>query len=320
MYKNFVSTLSFVNFDLGAMLSYTCILNTDFYDRLLFATLAPPVMLIVLAGSYIVGKKRNSSSELAINAVIRKHQSAALYLALFVYSSVSYTIFQTFPCDELDDGEAYLRADYSLTCTTARHSAYRAYALSMVFAYPVGIPAIFGLWLARHRVDLDMTDRGTIARLEPLSGIWAPYKPSRYYYEVVECGRRIALTGIAAFLPRDNTAQIPMVLLVSVVFVFVSEALSPFARGVHMSLYRWGNGIIVTSMYASFLIRLDIAHDSTMAISAFSGVLIAANVCVAVAVLVQAALLMNEWRKIRAAARQIHVPVRRATSARLGEA
>lgn len=191
----------------------------------------------------------------------------------------------------------------------------------MVCVYPVGVPAVFALWLARHRLDLVKDDRETIAHLEPLSDIWAPYKPSRYYFEVVECGRRIALTGIAAFVPRENTAQIPSVLLFAVVFVFVSEALSPFERGVNMSLYRWGNGIIVTSMYASLLLRLDIGHDTTRALSAFSGVLIAANVCMVVAVLVQAALLMKEWRKITIVVRQVHEPVRRtaSTSAHLGD-
>ena len=136
----------------------------------------------------------------------------------------------------------------------------------------------------------------------------------------MECGRRIALTGIAAFVPRENTAQIPTVLLFAVVFVFVSEALSPFEKGVNMNLYRWGNGIIVTSMYASFLLRVDIAHDTTRAMSAFSGVLIAANICMAVAILVLATLLIKEWRKINVAVRQIHVPVRSTTSARLGDA
>ncbi|CAM9839404.1 unnamed protein product, partial [Laminaria digitata] len=114
MYKNFVSKLSLINFDLGILLSYACIFDTNFYDRLLFATIAPPAMLLLLAGSYLVGKKRNCRSESAMHTVLHKHQSAALYLALFVYSSVSYTIFQTFTCEQLDDGNSYLRADYSL--------------------------------------------------------------------------------------------------------------------------------------------------------------------------------------------------------------
>ncbi|CAN0526913.1 unnamed protein product, partial [Scytosiphon promiscuus] len=54
----------------------------------------------------------------------------------------------------LDDGKAYLRADYSITCYTERYKAYRLYACLMAFIYPVGIPAFFAFWLVRHRREL----------------------------------------------------------------------------------------------------------------------------------------------------------------------
>ncbi|CAN0538565.1 unnamed protein product, partial [Laminaria digitata] len=80
--------------------------------------------------------------------------SASLLLAFWVYSSFSYTIFQTFLCDDLDDGKAYLRADYSLECSATRHSAFKTYSLFMACVYPVGIPAVFAWCLARNRRDL----------------------------------------------------------------------------------------------------------------------------------------------------------------------
>ena len=311
MYKNFASKLGLINFDLGVLLSYTCILTTDFYDSLLFATITPPVMLVVLAASYLVGKKRNSSSELAIREVLHKHQSVALYLALFVYSSVSYTIFQTFSCDELEDGEVYLRADYSLTCSTTRHSVYRVYAIVMVFVYPFGIPVVFALWLARHRLDLVRADRETIAQLKPLSDIWAPYKPSRYYYEVVECGRRISLTVIAAFVRPKSAAQVSIAFLFSVVFVFISEALSPFEKRADMRLYRWGNGVIVASMYVAFLMKVDVGEETDYALLTYSGVLILANVFMVVTVIVQMVFLGKRMRWMTTSVREVEMPVRR---------
>ncbi|CAM9100679.1 unnamed protein product, partial [Laminaria digitata] len=278
IYTNFVSKLNPFNLDLDFVLSYSCIVATDFYDRLLFATIAPPLVLLLLAGSYFIGKKRNDSSESALNVVRHKHQSAALYLAFLVYSPVSYKIFQAFACDELDDGGTYLRADYSISCSTPRHSTYELYALIMVGVYPLGIPAIFGWLLARHRQDLANPDRETMLHLKPLNGIWGAYRPCRYYYEVVECGRRIVLTAIAAFVLPNSTAQIAIVLLVAFAFVFVSESLSPFENEAHTILYRWGNGIIVASMYIAFLLKVQVSNDSSDAVSAFSVVLIIANV------------------------------------------
>ena len=130
LYHEFVSKLNLVNLDLDFVLTYSCLFSNDFYDHLLFATITPCLALVVLAGSYFIGKKRNSSSESAMLEVRHKHQAAVLYVALLVYSPVSYRIFQTFGCDELDDGESYLRPDYSLSCLTARHSWHEVYASS----------------------------------------------------------------------------------------------------------------------------------------------------------------------------------------------
>ena len=131
------------------VLSYSCLVTTDFYDHLLVATIAPLVVLVVLAVIYFASKTRTCSSESARRAVRHKHQSALLYFAFFVYSPVSYKIFQTFSCDEIDGGKSYLRANYSLSCLTPRHSWYEMYALVMVGAYPVGIAVAFACLLGQ---------------------------------------------------------------------------------------------------------------------------------------------------------------------------
>lgn len=278
-------------------------MDTDFYDHLLFATIVPPLVLLLLAGSYCIGKNRNGSSESAINVVRNKHQSAALYLAFVVYSPVSYKIFQAFACDELDEEGAYLRADYSLSCMTPRHSAYEVYALIMVCVYPVGIPAVFAWLLARRRHDLVKPDREAMTHLQPLKGLWGAYRPSRYYYEVVECGRRIVLTGIAAFVLPNSTAQIAIVLLAAFVFEFISESVSPFDKEVDTILYRWGNGIIVASLYIALLMKMEVGNESMEAVSAFSVVLIVANVAMAATVLLQTVLLINASRRVKIGAK-----------------
>ena len=143
IYSNFVFKLTPVNLAIGCMLSYSCSVTTDYCDRLLIATIMPPLMLVALVGSYYSGKHRNRSSEVAISVVRHRRQSAALLLAFWVYSSVSFTIFQTFAYDDPDDEKAYLRADYSLECSTARHNTFKTYSLVMASVDPVGIPAVY---------------------------------------------------------------------------------------------------------------------------------------------------------------------------------
>ena len=310
LYANFISNVNPINLDLDFALSYSCIVGNDFYDRLLFATIVPLLVLVVLAGSCFIGKKRNSGSESAMREVQRKHQTVVLYVAFFIYSPVSNKIFQTFGCDELDDGESYLRADYSLSCRTSRHSWHRAFALIMLLVYPVGIASAFTWLVVSRRHDLVKPDREAIVHLKPLGPIWAAYKPSRYYYEVVECTRRVALTAVAAFIPPHGIANVSAALLCAVVFVFISEVFSPFNRGVDMGLYRWGNGVIVGSMYVAFLMKADVGYDSKEAMLTFSGVLILANVFMVVAALVQTVLLVKEVRRRTTAVRIVDEPVR----------
>ncbi|CAM9445373.1 unnamed protein product, partial [Laminaria digitata] len=227
-YQNFISSLALVNFDIGSILSGSCLVTTDFYDKLVIVTAAPIAILLGCAVTFFVAKMRNRNSPSAGPIVKHNHVSIALFMVFFVYSSVSFTIFQTFVCDSLDDGKAYLRADYSITCNTERHTAYLVYASVMVFVYPVGTPAFFAFWLVRHRRELQKPGREEASDLKSYRAIWVTYKPSRYYYEVVECGRRIVLTGAAVFILPETAEQVAVVLFFAVVFMFVSESISPF--------------------------------------------------------------------------------------------
>lgn len=184
-YRQFLATIDVVNLDLGFILSFACIYRTDFYDRLLMATLGPAVVLAVLGCTYLVALGRNRASEEAVSAVKNRHLSVALFALFLVYTTVSHTIFETFVCDTLDDGDTYLRADYSLLCTTPIHTGFQVYAGLMVVVYPLGIPCVFGWWLYVHRDDLRRGDnRQANPRLTPAADLWEPYTRERYYYEV----------------------------------------------------------------------------------------------------------------------------------------
>ena len=99
--------------------------------------------------------------------------------------------------------------------------------------------------------------------LKPSNGVWAAYRPSRYYYEVVKCGRRISFKVIAAFVRANSAARVSIAFLFAVVFVFIAEALSPFQKSADTMLYRWRNGVIVASMYVAFLMKVDVSGITT---------------------------------------------------------
>ncbi|CBJ31472.1 conserved unknown protein [Ectocarpus siliculosus] len=283
-YKDFLSVVDVVNLDLGFILSLACVCDTDFYDRLLLTTICPAVVLGLLGCTY-----------LAMGVVKHRHLSVALFIMFVIYATVSYTIFETFVCDPLDDGNSYLRSDYSLTCDTETHTAYRVYAGLMILVYPVGIPCVFGWWLFKHRHELKQEGRERRAVLKPAADLWEPYKPSTYYYEVVECFRRIALTGFAVFIYPDSSAQVAIVLLLAIVFMVVSEFLSPFARPVEMWLYRTGHYVVFASMYLALLLRVDVSDERNQSQEVFSGVLVIAHAAMLLVVVLQGLLIFAGW-------------------------
>ncbi|CAN0536917.1 unnamed protein product, partial [Scytosiphon promiscuus] len=116
VYERFLSPLNVMNFNLGLLFFFFCVVDTNFYGRLFFSTLVPLVVLGGLAVTQVVVKRNNRVSRAGMKVATRKHLSIALFVMFALYSSVSFTAFQTFVCETLDDGVQYLRADYSLTC------------------------------------------------------------------------------------------------------------------------------------------------------------------------------------------------------------
>lgn len=292
LYEDFVSVLDLSNLNIGFILSFACVLRTNYYIDLLFATLGPMVVLAVLAGTYTLAIKRNRASQEAIRTVKRRHLSMAIFVVFLIYSSVSHTIFQAFGCEQLDDDIWYLRADYSLECGTSEYDTFMAYAIVMVLVYPIGIPAVFSWWLFQNRSMLRHPSSQSVDahKVELLRDIWEPYNRSVFYFEIVEYARRVVLTGFSVFIYPGSAAQVAIVLLLSTFFWLIFEVLSPYRTLVDTWLYRTGNCIVFLGMYLALLLKVDVSSEDRHSQDVFSGILIAAHVGLMIAVVLQSTL------------------------------
>lgn len=252
IYGDFLRAIDIVNFDLGSMISAGCLWSDmNFHDRLLVSTIGPLVVVAILSLTYRVALCRNTTTSCAIVERIRhRHLDLAflLFVTFLVYSSVSSTVFKMFACDSLDDGSNYLRADYRILCTHAKHRTLQVYASGMIIVYPVGIPLLYAVLLFQHRrVLADPSADKTVA--ESISSLWEAYRPERFYYEVIECGRRIMLTGVIVFIYPNDAAQIAINILMAVFFFAVFDVLSPYTCDSDMWLSRGGQIIVFLSMF-----------------------------------------------------------------------
>ena len=289
MYQDFLSAIDIVNFDLGSVLAAGCLWSgIDFHGRLLASTLGPLVAAGFLAITYRIAVRRNGTSGdlAAVEKVRHKHLTALLFLTFLVYSSVSSMVFQTYACDRLDDDIEYLRADYRIQCTDAKHKAFEVYAGIMVFVYPVGIPLLYAVLLFQRRDVLAHAGADKTAA-QSVAALWEAYRPECFYYEIVECWRRIMLTGVVVFIFPDDAAQIAITILIAFFFLLIFEMLSPYKSESDMWLSRGGHVIVFLGMFDLLLLRVDVSDERDLSQAAFAGVLVAGNVLMIVAIVVE---------------------------------
>lgn len=323
MYSDFLGILDVVNLDLTWIVGFPCYFASSFYHRLLAITLTPLVLLSLLGATYFIAYSRHGVNEVRKAEIRRRHVSAIVLVTFLVYSPASTAVFQTFECDKLDDGHYYLRADYSLKCHSASgepnkwHLAFMVYAGFMILIYPLGIPALYGCALlasakSRHNNAIAprrssrppqervMEDESTSYQSWRADGIFdmiakdlsQPYKPDRFYYEVVECIRRVLLTGVVVFIFPDSVAQVSTTFLIALSFYAVAEFLGPYKSLFDTWISRLGHVVVVLSLFVALLVKLGSSDESEVGEYFLSVALVAAQALMVLAVLAKSA---REW-------------------------
>ena len=301
VYDKFLDRVNFFNFDLSWVVSIRCFLEVDFHDRLLWTTITPVVVMGLLGVTYIIAvNKHRASSETLFRKIRQKYVSTALLITFFVYSSVSSVVFQMFACDKLDTGNSYLRADYTIECDSDKHRALQIYAGLMIILYPVGIPALYaGLLFSNRRILKDEKSREESRFARSISDLWKPYKPQRFYYDVIECGRRILLTGAVVFIYPNTASQVAVAFAIAVFFVFVSEAMAPYKSYWDAWTSRLGHAIVFASMYFALLLKVDVSGENHSSQEMFGVILVGVHGCMILAVMVQAIILAMSLRSTK---------------------
>lgn len=196
-----------------------------------------------------------------------------------VLIGTSTTLFHFFKCDEFDEvpggPERYLMEDYSVDCDSPRYRAYVGFAGIMIFIYPIGIPLMYAALVWQHKKTL--ISKPALIREEkngfPTVGhirfLFQAYKPDVYFFEVVDCFRRLTLASIIGLLPTNSVASPTIAVILSLGFNFMFVHYKPYKTDADSRLAVTLSHSLTLIFFSAFLIkvRFRICEGSCLKVS-----------------------------------------------------
>jgi hypothetical protein len=112
-----------------------------------------------------------------------------------------------------------------------------------------------------------------------------------YYWEVVECIRRLLLTGAVVFIAPGTSAQAAVACVLAVVSLATGLYCRPHAEKLDGAIYTIAALVVFLSMFLSLAMKANISKETSDSQHAFAVVLVLLNVGMIVAALVQIVLV-----------------------------
>lgn len=286
IYLQFLEILWIFNLDIVEFLNFECIYQRNFYDKLVEATLGPFILmgaiLTVLLIRLGVAYRLNSLNPSYPYSQFRKEAIfCSLLLSFVVFSPVSIKVFQTFACEPFEDGSSRLIIDYTIHCSGDEYNFYVIYSIFMILIYPIGVPALYFTLLymnhdqvnpptrlvvrdsERHLVSNVIIQqekiklRNSYHEIFIISFLYIAYEPRRWYFEILDCFRRLMMTAVPVLIMRGAITQIIIVLLVSLSCIAAYMELKPYTTKSDNTVAVFSQWAITLTLIVAILLRID---------------------------------------------------------------
>jgi Ca2+-binding EF-hand superfamily protein len=143
-----------------------------------------------------------------------------MMILMLLHTPVSKKVFQYFDCDTIGAGEwgrSFLRVDYSIPCAegttlVAGYAMFLPFVLVVLLSFTLLLPTFLSVYMGIHRKKL-------YRPLVMLRIGWMYDRMSRgsEHWEIYEILRKMILTGLIVFFPRNPTVRACMCVLISTV-------------------------------------------------------------------------------------------------------
>lgn len=210
--------------DFFQLTSFSCWQTTNFYDGYLFTVVGTLILVLFsfilhLICKFILPKFSLKDHKKSFQEMIVKVTTLIISI---IYPSVSLTSLSLWNCTPVGS-ELYLVEDYSLICSGSTYLLYTIFNVIFVTVFVAGWPLFIFFYLFKVRQRL--IEKTVLVRI---GHIFSPYSHEFFYWEVVECLRKLYLTALVVFYVHGSVIQIGMTIFVCVISLVTHISLKPF--------------------------------------------------------------------------------------------
>ena len=325
--RTFVSTFDLLNLDFINMLPLSCAAGTfNYTTNLVVTTLTAPALVglvMLMKRLELVWRMKNrakqSTKHLPLYQVLLEKQLNVRYLnviMLILYMalpSVTLKIFEAFVCVEVRDENgtvgSYLDVDKTISCNSAEYNFISAWAIIMLFFYPMGIPYFYYHTLRKRseaikaldvkatpcedcggvdgrqaQLDRDAQDMEELTEEEKkkllkddkkddlyaVAFLFQSYKGIYWYWEVVEATRRLMLTAVLSIIQKGHPSQVVFAMLLAVGYVRIYSKFMPYKDPQNAWLAEVGQYQIFFTFFGTLIIKENLLGSQA---NAYVGIL-----------------------------------------------
>jgi hypothetical protein len=278
LYALVVSTLSVLDLSVSKSSLIDCSsARYDAIDALVIDTSIPLVLVTLLwitatLHISIASRDPDHKREKELRSLRSRFFSAFKIYTFLILPGRSAQIFSVFSCKDVDpDGvnegdDSYMTTDYSVSCSSAKYQFGQAWAIAMVFVYPIGIPLFYFILLYRSRHDIQSRNDASLSteqhtllsqRTDPIRSLFELYKPHLWYWEVVETISRLMLTGVLVLIAQGSAIQIVIGVIFSITIMLVHNYVVPYTDSDLQRARRISHWQICGLFFISLLLKAD---------------------------------------------------------------
>lgn len=278
-FDSLLAILAIFNLDVYPALGMQCqVKYFDFINRMVCVTGGP-----FLFGTFMAAMHSFTTS--------RRHHGHAFYYGFWLLSflsivSASTVLVEFWQCRDfyvphsestgIDDSiendesgtiESYLIADLGINCDGERYAQYSIYVLLMMCIYPVGLPLLYATFIWEYREGLRSSavmERQASLNYPNVGHIlflFEGYSSRFYWYELVDCLRRLGLTAALSIVSHMESVLSPTVgLVLSLISVHVAEW-RPFKESGDNTVGVVNQYLVVVFFLAAILLQTETVEE-----------------------------------------------------------